>query len=193
MIEYEVAGVEQAAERYGRPERRCCTLPVSEDALAYWQRVRTTRSAEVVLALRRPGGRYLLHTKAFYPAGSYRLLTGGIHPGEDLLEATLREAREETGREARIERFAGILRYRFVHEGQEVSFTSFVFILTLEDGDLHAQDEGENITGYREVPLEELGAIADELEALEPDWIEWGRFRAVAHRFLLEAMTRDDE
>ena len=55
--------------------------------------------------IRRRNGLYLVHTKAFYPQGVYRLLTGGIKPGEPLLEALAREAQEETSLTLRIERF----------------------------------------------------------------------------------------
>jgi 8-oxo-dGTP pyrophosphatase MutT (NUDIX family) len=191
--EHLVAGIEVAVERYGRPETRHYILDVSANQFDYWSGVAQRRPAEVVLALRRPDGRFLLHTKSFYPQSVYRLLTGGVHPGEDLIAAALREAMEETGHAAQIERFLGILHYRFRLAGREIPFVSYVFLLTLKDGEVQARDLGERITGYREVPLQELSAIADELEALDPDWVEWGRFRAVAHRFLLEVMTSNDE
>ena len=37
---------------------------------------------EVVMVVPRPGGKVLLHTKSFYPPGTYRLPTGRLRLGE---------------------------------------------------------------------------------------------------------------
>ncbi len=175
-------GVQAASERYGAPviwERTYC---VSAETLVERQNLEDRRTAEVVLLVRRPNGRLLLHTKAFYPPGAHRLLTGGIHPGEDVAQAALREAREETGLQVRIERFLGVLRQQFVHGGQQAPFTSYLFLLAEEGGELGNHDAEEEITEYREIAPEELPAVADALDRLPPDWRDWGRFRAAAHR-----------
>lgn len=191
--EKDAQGVQAASQRYGEPvvwERTYC---VSAETLAYWQNLEDRRTAEVVLLVRRPNGRLLLHTKAFYPPGAYRLLSGGIHPGEDVAQAALREAAEETGLQVRIERFVGILRQRFVHEGEEVPFTSYLFLLAEEGGELGNQDDDEEITDYREIAPEELPAVAAALEALPPDWADWGRFRAAAHRLAAHVLLGETQ
>ncbi len=86
-------GLASAIALYGRPEEQELAIPVSRETLEYWRELKDGRVAEVVLLVRRPNGNYLLHTKPFYPEGAYRLMTGGIHAGEDLIEAALREAR----------------------------------------------------------------------------------------------------
>ena len=191
-----IEGLAQAIARYGAPVERSLVYQVSEETFCYWERTRQKRVAEVVLLLRCSKGRYLVHTKSFYPQGSYRLLSGGIKMGEELLAAVRREALEETGMEVRIERFLGILCYRFVWGGRSVPFTSYLFGVA---GDCEAvgsldlsrpQASEENISAYRQVSLEELGDIANALEALPPDWIEWGRFRAAAHRLAIELLER---
>jgi 8-oxo-dGTP pyrophosphatase MutT (NUDIX family) len=177
-----VRGVRAASERYGEPvvwERTYC---VSAETLAERRNLEDKRTAEVVLLVRRPNGRLLLHTKAFYPPGAYRLLTGGIQPGEDVAQAALREALEETGLQVRIERFVGVLRQQFAHGGQQAPFNSYLFLLAEEGGELGSQDDGEEISDYREIAPEELPAVAGALDALPPDWADWGRFRAAAHR-----------
>ncbi len=161
---------------------------MDQESFAYWQRVRSRREAEVVPVIRRRNGLYLVHTKAFYPQGVYRLLTGGIKPGEPLLEALDREAQEETSLTLRIARFFGILRYRFAWQGQSLGFTSYLFEMVEEGGELRVSDPDEAISGFRELTLAQVAALADELEALPPDWIDWGRFRAIAHRFTGEAL-----
>ena len=85
-----------------------------------------------------------------------------MHPGEDLIAAALREAMEETGHAAQIERFLGILHYRFRHAGREIPFVSYVFAHA-KDGEVQARDLGRKITGYRGAAAR-LSAIADELE-----------------------------
>jgi len=147
------------------------------------------RSAEVVLALCRQGGRVVLHTKAFYPTGAYRLLSGGVQPGEDLQEAVRREAQEETGLDVTIERFLGIIHHRFTHGEAATSFDSYVFSVGGPAGELHSVDVDERIAGYREVPVADLPGVARHLQSLPADWLAWGRFRAVPHLLVYEALA----
>lgn len=184
----DVSGLQRACEQYGRPIERWIAYSVTPASLAYWQKVTTTRTAEVVLALRRPGDRFLLHTKDFYPSGAYRLLTGGVQPGEDLLAAVQREAFEETGLTVTVERFIGIIHHWFARGEQQVPFASFVFTLAETDAAPEKQDSEERISDYREVTLDGVLEAAEALEALPPDWVDWGRFRAAGHRLLWEVL-----
>ena len=187
-----VQGVAKAAERYGEPVMWERTYPVSAETFMERQTLEDRRTAEVVLLVRRRNGRYLLHTKAFYPPGTYRLLSGGVTPGEDLVEAALREGHEETGLRLCVERFVGVLRQRFVH-GQDVApFTSYLFLLSEDGGDLGNTDTEEQITGFCEVPAEDLPAVAEALGDLPPEWAEWGRFRAEAHRLAAHVLLGDE-
>jgi len=195
--ESNIPGLAQAIERYGAPIERCFIQQVSEKTFRYWQSARRKRDAEVVILLRRKNGRYLVHTKGYYPPGTYRLISGGIKPNEDLLDAVQRETHEETSLVVRIERFLGLLRYRSEWQGQGLPptesigglpFTSCLFAVAEQGGTLGLNDPGEAISGYREVSLQELGALAEQLEALPPEWNDWGRFRAMAHRFILEVL-----
>ncbi len=189
----EVPGLERAVARFGEPVYRCYQYDVTHDTILYWQMVTRKRRAEVVLALQRGTDRYVLHTKEFYPRGTYRLLTGGIKLGEDLLAAVEREAVEETGLDVSIDRFLAVLDYRFRHDGQTVDFRSYVFSLSDSGGAIHANDTEEGISGYREVAAKDLVQTAEALERLPADWIDWGRFRAVAHRVTWEILGSCDE
>lgn len=191
MLESGIRGLAAVRERYGDPLVWQRTLNVSAETLAERRNLEDRRTAEVVLLVRRPNGRLLLHTKAFYPQGAYRLLSGGIQPGEGLVEAALREAHEETGLHVCIERFVGILRQRFVHDGEQTLFTSYLLLLAEEGGLLGNTDADEDITSYREVTPEELPAVAEALEALPPDWADWGRFRAMAHRLAAHVLLAE--
>ena len=129
------SGIEEAISRFGSPEEREYCLIVQRDAFEERLRKRRKRAAEVVFLVYRPGAKFLVHTKSFYPPGAYRVLTGGIDEGENLVAAVCREAREETGLEISIERFLGILHYRFCWDDQETDFTSYVFLLRETGGD----------------------------------------------------------
>ncbi|MFQ6058676.1 MAG: NUDIX hydrolase [Anaerolineae bacterium] len=176
------------AARYGAPERRRFALKFGEKEFNYWREKSAHRRGEVVLVIRRPNRWVLLHTKGFYPPGTYRLPSGGVRWGEEVLSALYREAREETGLKVEVERFLGLIEYEFRHAGQALPFVSYVFLVREVGGELATQDAGEQITAFREVPLEELGAVARELEALTGWWRDWGRFRALAHRLVSEVL-----
>ena len=182
-------GLGEAEQAYGRPEVRYYDLGDLGDEDRFWE-MWHKRRAEVVLAIRRAGGRVLLQTKAFYPRGTYRLPSGGIYEGEPLLEAVRREMLEETGLQARIVCFLGVLCYRFRRHGQPQERASYVFLLEDGAGKPVPRDQAEGISGFREVAPEELEAVARQLEAMPGEWAVWGRFRALVHRFAAEAMRR---
>jgi len=184
----QVPGLSEAEGRFGTPLVRDVHYAVSRGTWLYWRRARRRRAGEVVLLLRRRNGRYLVHTKAFYPQGVYRLPSGGIKPGEDLVEAVRREAAEETSLEVDIEAFLAVVRHHFHRRHREMVYTSYLFLLQELGGTLRPADAGEAITGFREVTLAEVVALADELEALPADWREWGRFRAAVHRVVGEVL-----
>ncbi len=180
------AQIEKLIRRYGPIEREHHDLAFTAQSMEWWGGVQAkSRTGEVILALRRPGDRVLLHTKPFYPAGVYRLPSGGIKPGEKIEKAVRREGYEEVGLDVRIERFLGVITYTFRHGDEVIPFTSYVFLVASDDaGEPHVTDTDERISGYRDVPWSDLPSVADELEALEPDWSDWGRFRAIGHRFV---------
>jgi 8-oxo-dGTP pyrophosphatase MutT (NUDIX family) len=187
-----VQGVEDAVEQYGSPVEQIVLHRINEDSYYYWQLTTRKRPGEVIMLLRRKNGKYLLHTKAFYPPGVYRLLSGGIKHGEDLVQALQRETYEETGLDCRIDRFMAIIGHRFCWHDREIPFVSYLFALHEKSGTLQPMDTGEEITDFGEVPLEGLPRIADELESLPPNWIDWGRFRAPAHRLAYRLLTSQE-
>jgi len=138
------------------------------------------RMGEVVLLLRRADGKVLLHTKSFYPPGTYRLPSGGIRPGEGVTEAARREAAEETGLSAREPRPLGLLTYTLRDGRRRCFFHSWLVAADVE-GEPNPGDGEEGIAGFRWVGPEELDRAAEALRALPPKWDGWGRFRALAH------------
>lgn len=179
--------------RFGPLPRHTYLLEPEELSQDHWNNVvlgRRNRRGEVVLVIRRPGGRVLLHTKSFYPQGIYRLPTGGIHWEEPVLMALSREMAEETGLETKQERCLGILTYSRQNEpeSQNPAFISYIFLLDAFRGRPSPQDPGERISSFRSVPVSALREVAGALRALPPEWATWGRFRALAHEIAADAL-----
>ncbi len=187
------------AEQYGTTHMR--TVAVGTDA--FWQRQTANRTCEVCMVVRRPNGRLLIAAKTFYPPGAYRLMTGGVESGEPVRDALLRETSEETGLDVVIRHLLAVVAYRpeATHrEGGESRFVTVAFLLDEIGGTLGATDPNERLMGYREIAPEELPTVADHLdqlpdaydEILADNWQVWGRFRAVIHRVVWDALNSVD-
>jgi ADP-ribose pyrophosphatase YjhB (NUDIX family) len=188
--------VAELAARYGEPRRVDATI---HDG--FFDPIHNPdRVGEVCMVVRRPNGKVLLSIKTFYPRGAYRLLTGGIHHGEGILDALLRETAEETGLGTEVRRFLAVIAYRSRSSAESPPiFHTFAFLLDEVGGKLEARDNEERIEDYVEVEPSELRAVADRLENVAStrsadiggDWADWGRFRAVVHRVVHDALTTE--
>jgi NAD+ diphosphatase len=187
-IETEIADL---AVRYGQPHR----VAVELTGAPFSPLILEDRHGEVCMVVRRPSGKLITAIKTFYPAGAFRLLTGGVGHGEPIAEALLREVAEETGLDVVVRRFLAVIEYRLelLHP---YPFATFAFLLDETGGTLQAQDAGERIGSFRELAVADLPALAETLENV-PDthdeeiagsWGDWGRFRAVAHRVIYAAL-----
>ena len=180
--------IEELSTYCGPMERRGYSLEMGGKGFEDWRRKSPAdRRGEVVFVVKRPAG-VVLHTKDFYPPGTYRLPSGGVGWGESVLSALHREAREEMGLEIEVERFLGLLEYEFRCQDETIPFVSYVFLVREAGGELAPQDKEERILSFRHVPMAELSAVADSLRAMEEDWRDWGEFRAIAHDFVVEMM-----
>lgn len=162
---------------------------------------RMDRTGEVCFVIRRPGGKLLLSIKTVYPRGAYRLPTGGIKQGEPVLAALRREAYEETGLELDIRRFLARIAYRPMG-GRSPIFHTFAFLLDETGGTLGVLDPDERIEEYIEVEASELPRVAARLADLTDEdrggivggsWRDWGRFRAVVHTAVHQALRSTGE
>jgi ADP-ribose pyrophosphatase YjhB (NUDIX family) len=182
----------QLARRYGQPLIETINLASTRrfDPLN-----KTDRYGEVCMVIRRPNGHLLTMTKTTYPTNAYRLPTGGINHVESVIDALLRETQEETGLQVNVERFLAAAAYRIA--GQDYpSFYTFAFLLDEVSGTLGAIDEDEQIEDFRETLPEDLLTVAEDLEQvtanystnIDSSWKDWGRFRAIIHRLVWEAM-----
>jgi len=181
--------IEWLSCRYGAPRWTEETIEFSHPQDLEWLRAKRRLSEEVVLTIRRPNGKLLLHTKSFYPTGIYRLPSGSIEEGEGILEAARREAREETGLEVEVEKLLAVLKYRLLWEGESLPFTSYLLLLREKGGRLGTSDAAEAITGFREVKAADLVEVARKLRGLEGRWQAWGQMRARAHKLAADLLA----
>ena len=188
------AEIDRLAYRYGPPRRLRVTIDDSfEDPIR-----KDDRFGEVCMVVRRPNGNVLLAIKTFYPRGAYRLPTGGIHHGEQIGDALVREAHEETGLDLDACRFLAHIAYAGHSEpAADPLFHTFAFLLDERGGTLGALDTGERIEAWKEIHPRELRNVADFLanlrtagtESIGGDWHAWGEFRAVVHRVVHDALV----
>jgi 8-oxo-dGTP pyrophosphatase MutT (NUDIX family) len=207
-IETEIADL---AARYGPPQRVAAML----DGWQFSPLTMPDRYGEVCMVVRRPNGKLISAKKTFYPAGAFRLLTGGVGHGEQIGAALLREVAEETGLDIVVRRFLAVIEYQLRGMGDggwgigdgfpnpqlptpiPHRFATFAFLLDEIGGELQAHDPGERIEAFRELHVTDLPALAETLEhvpdthdhEIEGSWRDWGRFRAVAHRIIYAALT----
>ena len=154
--------------------------------------VQKDRRGEVVFCVVRPNGKFIAITCSEYPKGIYRIPTGGIGHGEDILGAVYREVREELGLEVTIRSFGGVVRIRFEHENQHVMFYSYIFILDETGGKLLEDASDDEISEVREVNLDGLEKIVKSLEGIRGKWKDWGRFRYVTSNAVLRILREDE-
>lgn len=184
-----IAEIESLAARYGAPRR----LRVRLEGPPFSPIGKPDRFGEVCMVVRRPSGALLTAIKTFYPPGAFRLLTGGVHHGESIEAALLREVAEETGLTVVVRRLLAVIEYDY----QDLAFATFAFLLDEVGGVLGTHDPAERIAAFREVAPGDLPLLAATLEQVEDrcdaeiegSWRDWGRFRAIAHRVVHEALV----
>jgi len=175
------------AAHYGQPLRRQVECEIGEELFVTRFMRASDRRGEVVLAIKRPDGRLLLHRKAHYAADHFRLPTGGVNLDEPVLDAVLRETMEETGLEVAVVRFLAVIEYVLHFDPIRLPFVSYVFHLR-ETGGRLSLDGGE-VESFGECRPDELAAIAATLRSIPGERGYWGRWRAVAHEVAAEAWT----
>jgi len=120
------------------------------------------------MVVRRPNGHLLTMKKTFYPRDGYRLMTGGIHHEEPILDALLRETHEETSLQVTVNRFLAAVAYRVPTISAAPIFYTFAFLLDETGGTLNPLDQEERVEAFREIEPSELNALATKLDAVSP-------------------------
>jgi 8-oxo-dGTP pyrophosphatase MutT (NUDIX family) len=113
------------------------------------------------------------------------------------LEALLREVGEETSLDVVVRRFLVAAAYHLPGQQESPLFYTFAFLLDEVGGTLACLDPDEHLDYFREIMPAELPERADFLANLPAgyspelgdDWSDWGRFRAIIHRLVWEALN----
>ena len=152
--------------------------------------VETDRRGEVVFAVKRQNGKIISVTSKEYPEGIYRIPTGGICHGEDIVDALYREAREELGLETEIISFLGVLKIRICNNNSEVYFYSYIFILEEKGGRLLEDATDDEVSDVLEVDFDEINDLCDRLLNIQYDWKDWGIFRYQTTKAVADYMAQ---
>ena len=100
---------------------------------------RTERAELTVLCLVRDGDKYLLQDRAKGDWTGFTLPGGHVEPGESIVDAVVREIKEETGLEIHSPKLCGVKHFP-IDGGRYI-----VFLFTADDftGELSSSDEGK--------------------------------------------------
>lgn len=148
--------------------------------------VQSDRRGEVVFCVVRPSGKVIAITCEEYPKGIFRIPSGGIGHSEGVEEAVLREAKEELGIDAAIDSFVGVIRIEFMYEKESFFFYSYIFTLKELGGKLVEDASDEEISEVLEIGIEELEKIVMSLYSIEGRWKDWGKFRYITSKAVLD-------
>ena len=144
------------------------------------------------------GRGYVLLVKHSYGDLNWEIPGGGAEPDESVADTAVRETREETGLRTEVRRFLARIAYHSLEAPTSTPlFHTFAFLLDEISGTLGALDATEQIEDWREVAIADLPRVADYLDGLRTqgtqdiggDWRAWGKFRAVVHRAVHQALA----
>lgn len=154
--------IARMVEQFGQPKRAEFRIEVTSEEL---DRIRSSqkqgRDHDVTLYIHKDG-RIVVIAKPMYPPGMYRAPSGGLKPGESIVEGIDREVAEETGCRIELERFLLRTDVMFVHtdasgDGDEdsIRWRSLVFQARYVSGDFQFTDH-EEIVEVRLATLDEF-------------------------------------
>lgn len=186
------AEIAELTRRFGQPRRWRREYEIVTLENEAWVKKMLKRRGEVVLVVPSREGGIWLHTKQFYPQEVYRLPSGGIHQSERIYDAARREAFEELGIWPEIGRFIGIVENVFALEGGRAVYPTFLLETRPIPGTPRVADPDEAISGFREIGIQDLPKIVEQLNSLAPSWQPWGHFRAAPHALLAQVLTEDE-
>lgn len=153
--------------------------------------IENDRRGEVVFCVIRPYGKVITVTCAEYPKGIFRIPTGGINYGEDIIDAIYREVKEELGLNVEVVKFGGVLKIRFEYNEDTAMFYSYLFILKETGGRLLLDATDDEVSDVREVDLTGLEIVVDSLKSIQGKWSDWGRFRYESSNAILKILKAD--
>jgi 8-oxo-dGTP pyrophosphatase MutT (NUDIX family) len=105
-----------------------------------------------------------------------------------VLHALLREVEEETGLEVMVQRFLGLIEYRFCYAGTVVKFASYIFQLW-SDGRPPHLSENEEISEFRAILPCQLLQLSADMRNIVGDRRGWGQWRALAQDLVYDVLN----
>ncbi len=180
--------ISELAEKFGPTDFYSAAIDLGADYFNQWRYVlmdKKDRRGEAALLVQNESRQILFHTKPFYPAGVYRIPTGGIKRDEKVIDGMHRELEEETGFRPLFYQFKALLLYEFRHENDRLPFASYIFRIKPDGNEPQAGDPDEQISGFVWRGKSGLVAAIERLYALDGQrWQDWGRVRAAPHEII---------
>jgi len=147
---------------YGSPRILHWTCPISpgEMSMVVSSTKGQKRLHDITLFIFNPHGQVALIRKHSYPPGAWRAPGGGVKPGEPFPDGARREALEETGLQASLQRYLLRVHVTFTAEGQRQPWITHIMSAGTRDLEMRINDPVE-IEGVKFGTLEELvGPVA---------------------------------
>ncbi|WHH57237.1 NUDIX hydrolase [Petroclostridium sp. X23] len=141
------------------------------------------RRGEVAFAVERMNQKIIVIRTDSYPEGIYRVPTGGINYGEDIIDALNREIKEELGLVTDRPQFLGVIKYCFCCEGEEINFYSYIFRLKETGGNILEDALEDEISEYMEADKNQMKDVVKKLRGFQGEWKDWCVFRACTTEF----------
>ena len=123
---------------------------------------RTEKVELTVLCLVRDQGKFLLQDRVKQDWAGYTLPGGHVEPGESIVDAVIREMKEETGLTVEAPRLCGIK--QFPIEGGR--YLVFLFLADRFSGELHSSAEGK-MYWVKAEDLDSVNLVSDFHELLQ--------------------------
>lgn len=162
------------------------------------------RGRHALILLVNEHGKYILGAKNLYPQGIYRLVGGGLNPGEDPQEGATRELNEEFQLSYTSDQLTPLAQIQAditeTGSGKKYAFTTYLYTATCKMAELRPSDD---LDGMEDFTREEINALVDRYYDLSDElinlqgkygdqdewafrWSDYGKFYGRVHEIAME-------
>lgn len=182
--------VEEIEENWSDFHQEHFDLNVDEKFWLPWSGDWQKYLGEMLFLQPRPGG-VLVHRQEYDPSDIWRVTTSNIKLSEQLLATLLRYNKKNFGQSLPIKRYVGMITYEITHKVVTLPWVTHVFVMSHSELPLRPS-KGKDSETTKVIPFDELERETDKLERLPHQWSDWGRYRAIAHRFITKHVTAEE-